>query len=252
MNIETVKMLDSDYRKYVVMKKSNHSYALNHKITEIFTKDSLKDQPCYIVGGGVSVKQFDLSKLDNKMTIGINKAFQFYPNVKINYSMDSDFYEGMKSGRYNDSDPSKETIWDTWIKYQGKRIFLAPMERKKYGEEVYLIRRQPGPKISRNLEDGIYGGQNSGLGALTLAIALGANPIYLLGYDMKADVKTHWHNGYPGRDINDFREKLLRYRNEIETLALQIKQMGIVVFNLNLESGLRCFPFTTVPELMKG
>ena len=252
MNQETNAMLNSDYRRFVVMKKSNHSYTINHKITEVFNSNSFKNCPCYIVGGGETVQQYDLSKLDNELTIGINKAFQFYPKVKINYSMDSDFYEAMKSGRYNDPNPSHEPIWDAWMKYEGKRIFLAPMERKKYGEEVYLVRRQHAPKISRDLEEGIYGGQNSGVGALLLAIALGANPIYLLGYDMQVDIKTHWHNGYPNRNIEDFREKLIGYRTEIEKLAPTIKEQGIAVLNLNPNSGLRCFPFADASELMKG
>lgn len=62
-------------------------------------------------------------------------------------------------------------------------------------------RRECGTKLSTSMEQGIYVGpigfdSNSGMGALNLALCLGADPIYFLGFDMigGADGLQTWHH----------------------------------------------------------
>jgi len=232
------------------MNKSNHSYAINRKITEIFNNDSWLGKRCFIIGGGESLKGFDFNILNDEYTIGINKAFQFYPNIKVLYIMDSDFYNGMKDGRYDK--PNQPKIWDIWMSFKGVRVFLTPMELKEFGKEAVLVRRIMRPSVSRDLDYGIYGGRNSGLGAIMLAIALGASPIYLLGYDMKAVTQSHWHDGYPNRSLGEFNQKLVEYRDEITNMMSLINQAKVQIINLNPDSELRCFPFSDIDTVLRG
>ena len=135
--------------------------------------------------------------------------------------------------------------------YTGKRIFLTPMELNKYGNEVYLIKRNWEPSVNRiDLDEGIYGGQNSAIGAINLAIALGANPIYLLGYDMKCEGKTHYHKGYPDRDPIQFNAKLKEYKKEIEELSKLWRESNTAIFNLGPDSDLTCFPFADLNRVL--
>jgi len=241
-------MIDKNYRNFVMMNKSNHSYAINNKITSHFNHESWLGKRCFIIGGGESLTGFDFNKLNDELTISINKAFEFCPNATINYAMDSTFYDKMSRGNYDEIAPD---LWNKWLSFKGYKVFLTPMEIKEFGKEVNLVRREWKPSINReDLDDGIYGGINSATGALTLAVALGANPIYLLGYDMIAKTKTHWHGGYDRRTLENFNRKLKDYKGELTKMACYIKEANIDVINLNKDSELECFPFANIEEVL--
>ena len=253
MPIQTIKRVDTmtdAYRNNVIMGKSNHSYELNPKIIEKFTSNSWAGRRCFIIGGGESLKGFDFSQLDNELTIGINKVFQHYPKAKMTYCMDSTFYREMMRGDFNPTEG--QTLQSLWNAYMGVRIFLTPMELFEFGKEVYVVRRNMDICINReDLDKGIYGGSNSGTGAIGIAVALGANPIYLLGYDMKAITSTHWHGGYEKRNIADFNTKLGTYRDDISKLVPLLKTFNINIINLNRNSDLTCFPFDDFDTVIK-
>jgi len=233
------------------MNKSNHSYAQNNKIISLFNKDSWSGKRCFIIGGGESLKGFDFNLLNNELTIGINKSFSSY-NPTINYSMDVTFYDRMKKGDYDN--PGEKKLWEKWLDFKGKRVFLTPMNITKFGNEVYLIRREIRASLNRkDLDAGIWGGSHSGMGAINLAIALGSQEIYLLGYDFVIKESTHWHSGYEkDRDKVQFGMKLKKYREEIEKMAPQIKEMGVVIYNCNPNSELRCFPFVDIKKVLEN
>jgi len=152
-------MIDEQYRNFVLMNRSNHSYAINNPITSILSSNSWKNRGCFIIGGGESLKGFDFNQLKGELIIGINKAFQFCPHATINYAMDSDFYDALKSGRYDSI--SGEKLWDKWEKFNGWKVFLTPMGLKEFGKEVYLVRRSIQYSINiDDLNNGIFGGKN--------------------------------------------------------------------------------------------
>ena len=119
-------------------------------------------------------------------------------------------------------------------------------------EGVYLVKKRVSNEISFDLNEGIVGNSNSGLGAMMLAIALGANPIYLLGYDMyiKGD-RTHWHEGYPNQDRGKIYDgKLKKYIRRLKEFAPQIEEKGVKIINLNPESALKCFSFDILENVL--
>jgi len=248
IEVEGKHMVSEEYKNFVIMNKSNHSYAINNKISDVFNSNSWAGRRCFIIGGGESLKGFDFSRLDGELTIGINKAFQFYQDATINYAMDSTFYDSVKKGLYDEI--SGENLWDKWLSFRGLRVFLTPMEIKEFGKEVYLVKRLFDFKVSRNLQDGIHGGRNSGFGAIMLAVALGASTIYLLGYDMKAKDRSHWHGGYPDRDKLDFNRKLEGYRQEIQGALPWIGKFGVNVINLTPGSELKCFDSSSIDKIL--
>jgi hypothetical protein len=248
---ERTNNLNDDYRKFVVLNKSNHSYAQNNKITSLFNSNSWRGKRCFIIGGGESLKGFDFNLLENELTIGINKAFQVYDKFTINYAMDSTLYDLMKKGEYDKLNEPK--LWDKWLAFKGVRVFLTPMEIKKFGVEVYLVRKVIVSSFNReDLDNGIWGGKNSGMGAISLAIALGSTEVYLLGYDCQAKETTHWHSGYePNRDIIQFNQKLATYKEELEGMVPQINILGVKIYNTNSDSALKCFSFVNINEVLK-
>jgi len=248
---ETNHMLDSDYRNYIVMSKSNHSYAINNQIVTKLNSRSWAGRRCFIIGGGESLKGFDFSRLNNELTIGINKSFECYPKATINYSMDVAFYNKLQQGQFKDINGNN--LWDRWVDFQGIRVFLTPMGKKEFGKELYLVRREWKPIINKqNLDNGIYGGANSGVGAINLAISLGSTEIYLLGYDLKCVAQTHWHNGYEPRELEKFNKKLKEYCVEITKLFASAKSVGVNIYNSNLNSALKCFPYFDINKKLGG
>ena len=244
-----VDVIDRSYRNATTMNRSNRCYEMNQKITDKLNSNSFLNKRCFIIAGGESLKGFDYNKLSNDLSIGINKVFQYFPNATLNYSMDQDLYDKIRDGRL--SKHSKVDVFQKWKEFSGIRIFLCPLTTKKFENDVYLVRRTNSDIASRDLGHGIYPGRNSAVGALMLAIALGANPIYLLGYDMCAKTQSHWHDGYPDRDLEQFNKKLENYKKEFETLAPMIEEIGVAVYNLNSESSLRCFDFANVDVVLK-
>lgn len=229
------------FKRLPALDKALRCYLNNSKITEVFRGGEWHGKRCFIIGGGESLVGFDFSKLDNELTIGINKVFQFYPKVKIDYLMDILFYNKILE--------DKELL-EKWKEFKGIKVFLSPSNVKNLEKDVFLIKRLKDFEISLDLEKGIYGGNNSGFGALMLAIALGADPIYLLGYDFKCDSQSHWHGGYgDNRDLVKYRVRLERFMPDFEKLSTKIGNDPLII-NLSLVSKLNCFLFNNVNEIL--
>jgi len=208
-------------------------------LNDVLPGDSWKNQECFIIGGGPSLKDFDFNQLKRGRIIAINKAFQKLPWADILFSMDSRFYLWLKKNSMG------ESLTSDFIKFKGLKVWLDTHNYPFDYNEIYLVPCLGEKGFSFNLKDGIYGGKNSGYAALNLAVALGANPIYLMGYDMKhEDGKTHWHNGYPlPQKVQDLNSYALHFEN----IAGLIKNKGIKVINLNRNSALQCFEFGDWP-----
>lgn len=232
-----IQQLEADFARY------------HYKITDIYSGMDWANEPCFIVGGGESLKDFDFNSLTGRRTIGINRAFEkFSPDIL--YSMDTRFHSWVLNLNLDNHD--KSNVCEKWYTYTGYKVMLAPLSYFEFGyNRVYVIKRILDKCISRDLSAGIYGGNNSGFGAVMLAIALGANPIYLLGYDMKIEKTSHWHSGYPGQDYDNLRQKLDTYRRLMEEFAPRFQEAGVRIINLNPNSGLRCFEFDTVENVLK-
>jgi hypothetical protein len=241
---------NDEYRKFVILNKSNHSYALNKQLTVLFNNQSWANEPCFIIAGGTSLKGKDLSWLQGRNSIGINMSFLTHQTT-INYSMDSTLYDEIYDGKLNKQHDCD--VLERWRKYSGIRVFLTPLELKVFGgKDIYLVRRRITPSVDySNLDEGIFGGKNSATGAINLALALGARQLFLLGYDMVCTTESHWHGGYPGRNLREFQERLHKYRTELEELAPRWKEAGATILNLNTESGLRCFPFGNLERILE-
>ena len=220
-----------------------HRDVITQPITDSLTSGMYKGKRCFILGGGPSMKNLDFTLLQTEITIGINKALFKYP-VMINYSMDEKFYRWI----HNDT-----TMLKAFKNFTGIRVWVS----KKgivYKKDVYVIRRlREKNTISLDLSSGIWPGNNSGWGALNLAMALGCNPIYLLGYDLKVtNDETHWHNGYEKTNVDDLSRRLRKYKKLFCSVSGAIAELGFTVINLNTESALECFSKQTLQEVLKN
>lgn len=252
---------------------------------------------CWIIGGGPSLKGFDFNTLRGELTIGVNKAF-LHHDPTIIFSGDYRFYK--KLMMFNT--PKRERLWtdDEERCYQARAKYLQSHAYKvwldteggAFGDEVFVVdyaghynketKKFEGEEaISFNLEDGIYQGRNSGYAALNLAIALGASPIILLGFDMLGrDGKAAWfHEGYEAlsewqrtesvydRFLEQFRSNFCvahrsRQTDTPQQTILATSGSCLVrsgcdeviqksIHNFSMNTALDCFPFPTITEIRK-
>ena len=90
-----------------------------------------------------------------------------------------------------------------------------------------------------SLFTGLASQSNCGIGALNLADVLGADPIYLIGFDCKTDDKrrTHGHDRYPWEWGTNPR----RFKRWVEEFIWASKLVRAKVYNLNPQSAIECF-----------
>lgn len=190
---------------------------------------------CFIIGGGPSLKGFDFSQLKGELTIGVNRAYEFYPDCDIMFAIDKELYGWITSGKLG------REAKDKFERFKGLKVWLGETV-----PDVFLLRNRGLSGLSKRMADGLCTGNNSGYAALNLAIILGANPIYLLGFDMKGDGQggQKWfHDGYPQKQSESVYD---RFNEHFEEAAPEIKGMGVRVVNLNPDSALKCFEFGTM------
>lgn len=204
-----------------------------------------RNEPCFILGGGPSLVGFDFNRLKGQgRIIAVNKAFYDCMFADICYFMDASdtsFYGLVTGGRIGPDYKRK------WEEFKGLKFYLNIPGRKI--EDVYSIRSLGEIGLSKSLKKGMYHGNNSGTGALYLAIILRANPIYLLGIDGKfTKGKSHYHDGYPSKHRENIYKTFVR---QFEHVSRFIHYSNIKIYNLNPNSAVRCFPFKKIDEVLK-
>jgi len=198
---------------------------------------------CFIIGGGPSLKRVNFSRLEQELTIGVNRAFEKLDPTVIFWMDYQTFYLDLMSGKFGN---------EAVKKFMGSRALKVALNLSGYDypADVFPLAAAPGDhNFTFSLSEGIGHGGNSGYAALNLAVCLGANPIYLLGFDMQGDGKGHqtwFHSGYE-RDQGEgvYRE----FIQEFEYAAPILEEKEIEVVNLNPDSALKCFPTGDIDKL---
>ena len=233
-----------------------HPERTNRYLWEVLPDRAWEDKPCIVVGGGPALKDFDWSLLSGWRTIGVNRAFEKFTPT-ITFSMDTRFLMWVRSGRYG------KDVAERFASLESYKVWLITYAAS-LPKDIFIVPAKGGYKeghyaFVRKMTGGLGHGNNSGYGALNLAVCLGANPIYLLGYSMKHDVfvdktgkswgKSHWHNGHPMPQYESTVEKFIHYYDRV---APTIKKWGIKVINLSKkeDTSLKCFPIKDPREIL--
>jgi hypothetical protein len=197
---------------------------------------------CAIIGGGPSLQGFDFDRLDrdNLRVIGINRAFEFCSHVDLIHTMDSRWLRWVESGRYG-ADAQR-----AFADFGGWRV-ICTNEQMQFPGCSIIRGGSRNSVLSSTLEDGLCRGTNSGVSALNLALCLGADPIYLLGFDCNKIAhgkQEHFHNGHPITQKDGIYRRFVKDFREIADQATARAR----IINVNPESGIRCFEFGDLPD----
>lgn len=213
------------------------------KVWDVLRQGEWKGKRCFIIGGGQSVKDVDLSKLEGEKVIAVNMAYRLI-DPDIIYAMDARVWGWIENEMMQEGDNVK-FLQSKAVKVWSD-ITAAPLP-----EDITIAPSIHRPGVSTNLKEGVACGTNSGFGALNLALLLGASEIYLIGFDFYGE---RWHAGYPqgGDATMDY------HLNCYEQASAQIKKefKGQRIINVNPKSKLTCFEMGDLPadlgELNEG
>lgn len=192
----------------------------------------------FVVGGGPSLRRFRWYALRGEAWIGCNISGMRRAPVAL--AADKRFVETFGSDpRWH---PSTVRLW------QRQEIWNPP-------DPWHVVECAP-PEIGwgRVVDEGIVRGPCTGIAAVNLAEALGADPIYLLGFDMRDDEDAqHWHGEYSRlddekRDAGTYdrthawvhpKRSYVAFREQFERWAPRCHAR---VVNMNPASGLEVWP----------
>jgi len=199
----------------------------------------------FIIGGGPSLLQQDLTLIHNRRVIGVNQAYKLGSWVDICWFGDKSWYKD-RAG--------KEIKY-----YKGLIVTCSTPEDRIHKNRINYVGR------SRERIDGIESksrnhvrwNHNSGASAINLAYWLGASTIVLLGFDMqipndRKDYQDHWHNDY-GVKISKTTGKLYDpYRRFMECwprIAKDAKRLRLRIINTTPAGALNLFERMTLEEV---
>ncbi len=213
--------------------------------------NSWRGQRAFIIGGGPSLKGFDFERLKGKgKIIAINAAFKFCMFADIMFFMDkANFYQPLINNRFNDNGIKK-----SWDEFEGYKVFLDLLQKRAI-PGCYMLYANSALRegVTHTMKKGLIHGNNSGHGALNLAYCLGANPIYLLGYDFyfvgPKKQRGHFHKVY-NHELSEagFKNFIKFFKKSSEIL----RRMRVQVYNCNPKSHLKFFDFSDIDEVLNG
>jgi len=193
-------------------------------------------EPCYIIGGGPSLASFDWNALRGRRVLGCNAACYMDPSlVPWVVFGDASFIDKHMSAL------------EKYVAGGGNVVTNSSRFRKPRDRPPWLrvtLKQRIG--LGR---DRLGWNANTGASAINLALLFGANPIYLLGYDMQLRYgKANFHNAYNTRPnekaYNRFIAGMGHVWKDLHTMF-----PGVRVVNLEDDtSALRQFP----RESLKG
>lgn len=207
--------------------------AVHDLFSNVLADGAWAGQRCFIIGGGESLRDFDFSKLKGELVIGVNRAYERV-DCTIMFATDAQYHKWITKGEMGDEAKRR------FEEFKGYKVWLDSQRYSYKG--VHCLTGLNGEGLSFSMKAGLKHGGNSGYGALNLAVCLGGNPIYLLGFDMKGKggKQSWWHDGYPKTQGESVYKKFKTY---FESVAPILKEKGVRVVNLNPDSAMTCFEF---------
>jgi len=189
----------------------------------------------FIVGGGPSVLDHDLSVLEGRKVITVNMGYRaakptiaYFGSILLlmRASREADFNDivGVRAAL-------EAMVWNTKSQY-GCHVMECSQE--EWGSDFIT---------------GVPVFSNSGLVAVNMADILGAENIYLIGFDMRGEKgrTVNFHDYYPD-NMRPPESHYDTYRNDFDRVPLYGSSN---VWNCNKASALRTFPYRPLKDAIR-
>jgi hypothetical protein len=239
-------------------------YVLFYRIEKLNrVKEIHKGEECYIFGGGVSIKWFDLTCFNNKKSIAVNylpfhndfdklnvdycvlsEPFWFFPLEKVTNKLSRN--KGVPWSIINYIPNPTQKLFREKISMYNKKTFFVNLSnslvlRKK--NVAFLFGNIPDSDFFTQCESkGINAYHGSFRTSISLSIHMGFSKVYLIGFDYTHSPSraSHWFEKGKGIDY-----KIENYNLEFLCIARQYIEIITVV----VEGKSDILPFVTYQEL---
>ena len=196
-------------------------------------RNACPDVPALLLGNGPSLELIDFGRLAVPVVIGMNRSWKAYQAMYHCLMYREEHISALTSGQC------------------GPRVLFTIMQphqamaTRRVLPELHLVRF---PQIRTNYPlgtmafDGLEKGtpcRNTGQFAIEVALWLGCDPIYLIGYDLGYDDGHFFDDASPSGEWRDKQRALFRLL--AQNIAKKFPDRS--VFNLNPESSVDAFPF---------
>lgn len=205
------------------------------------------NRPMVILSTGTSLRGFDFTRLNECLMIGINRIIEHYhPSIlhfvdvtaKDTHAQALRSYEGMII-----TGPCAAPSRTHANTFEINPFGFHPLKPIGTNDSIrnFLAKEH---KIGRSFGDGLFG-LGAGCTALHVAILLGGDPIYLLGYDYYEDNGVHFDAYDPTRNAKSV------YDYSMECIEKISRETWIPhIFNCNPRSALTCFPHVSIESFL--
>lgn len=193
------------------------------------------DSTVYIIGGGPSVKDTDLSPIFDKRVIGVNSAYTLGQWVDVCWFGDCRWYH------WNHVD---------FKKYAGLKLTCCSHAGLAKWPGVCQVIRGNKPEGIDKRPRCISWNKNSGGSAINVAYHLGARRIILIGYDMHIDKdgNHNWHKLHNHRPVDNIYKN--RFYAPFKIIRSDAKKLGVEILNATPGSSLDLFPMVALEEVV--
>ena len=199
-------------------------------------------EPCFILGGGPSLAKAPIGKLFERNVVAVNNAYLRCPWAIAVYFQDCKWYHEALDAY------TVTTHREALREFKGFKVTTCLNSEEPDGSVKILLR---GGRLGLSLERDRVNGNNSGYGAIDLAMKFGASPIILLGFDMRmVNGKHNYHDGHrravgSGVYANQFIPALRTIPKAVKKLDL-----GVEIINCTPDSELDCFPMGRIEDYL--
>ena len=195
--------------------------------------DVFRGETVFVVGGGHSLRGFDFSRLYDRQAIAVNAAGYDLPTADVLF-----FHDGGFLDRNRDLVGSFRGLVVTTSRYAGDQM----------PSRVLVVATEERLSFLAGTEGAIKRGRSSGHSAVSLAIAMGASQVVLLGFDCRSDSPvTHYHDRYLEPDAAIYANSFApawRGWNEAARRA------QVQVVNATPDSAISEFPFVDIDDVL--
>ena len=173
----------------------------------------------FILASGPSLNSLNLSRLERKIVMGMNRSFLSFSQTHYHCVMDHRLFE----------------LYEQELR---ETRYLFTLQDRPWGIPLELLGSEG---FSWDLEQGVYSGYTISFLALQVAIYMGFKEIFFLGLDLQHEgAKTHFF----GTDFHSQKHETTEFPKMEKMLtyaAHMLRNSDVRVFNCSPVSTLTCF-----------
>lgn len=199
-----------------------------------------KGETVFVLASGPSVTQEIADRLQGQKgqrVVVINSTYKLCLWADLWFFTDNNVYSDNR---------------DAVAAFAGHVVTMGRLPKREMPLKVKRVKGNWGPDFIPGWDGVIRQGRSSGHTAISLAIAMGAARIVLLGYDMHLapDGREHHHNDYEGRprDLDIYEREFLPAFKGWDADA---KRCGVEIINCTPGSALKEFTMRDLDEVLR-